>query len=120
MFVGLRAGLHQVHPLCIDLDQGQDVSVPDSLIQNLQSGGVVGTEPPSEALLRVLGGDVILPRLPENKTRSGVSPDLKNRAFTSRSVTHMSLLESGLVTPCAARSASMISLKLAFPTFLAN
>lgn len=79
MFVGLWAGLHQVHPLCVDLDQGQDISVPDGLVQNLQPGRVVGTELPGEALLCVLGSDVVLPRLPENEMRSGVSPDQPNR-----------------------------------------
>lgn len=75
VFVGLYAGLHQVHPFCVDLDQGQDISVPNGLVQNLQPGRVVGTEPPGEAFLCVFGSDVVLPRLPENKTRSGVSPD---------------------------------------------
>lgn len=66
VFVGLWAGLHQVHPLSVDLDQGQDVSVPDGLVENLKPGRSVGTEPLGETLFGVLCGDVVLPRLPEN------------------------------------------------------
>lgn len=119
MFVGLRAGLHQVHPLSIDLDQGQDVSVPDSVVQNLQSQRGVGTEPPSKPLFCVLRCDVVLPCLPRKQEGELVQIS-GTTVFTSQPVTHMSLLGSGLVTFCFNRSASMISLKLAFPTFFAN
>lgn len=119
MFIGLWAGLHQVHPLGVDLDQCQDVSVPDGRVQNLQSGLCVGTEPPSEAFLRVLRSDEVFPRLPENMTHRALLVRFCSSGCVTRcGATHMSLFGAGLVTSC--RSASMISLKLAFPTFLAS
>lgn len=67
VFVGLWDGLHQVHPLSVDLDERQDVSVPDGLVKNLQPGRSVSTAPLGEALLRVLRRDVVLPHLPGNQ-----------------------------------------------------
>lgn len=64
MFVGLWAGLHQLRPLSVDLDQRQDVPVPHRLVQTLQPRLAVGAELADEAFLRVLGGDEVLPRLP--------------------------------------------------------
>lgn len=64
VFFGLRDGLHQVHPLSVDLDQRQDVPVPDGLVQSLHSGGGVSAEVLNKTLLRVLGCDVVFPRLP--------------------------------------------------------
>lgn len=118
IFIGLWAGLHQVHPLGVDLDQGQDVSVPDGRVQNLQSGLCVGTETPSEAFFRVLRSDEVFPRLPDNMTHRAPLVRFFSGGVTRCGATHMSLLGAGLVTSC--RSASMISLKLAFPTFLAS
>lgn len=68
MFVGLWDGLHQVHPLSIDLDERQDVSVPDGLVESSQPGCGVGALPPGEAFLGVLRCDVVLPHLPANQT----------------------------------------------------
>lgn len=74
MFIRLRDGLHQVHALCIDLDEGKNVSLPDSLVQNLQPGSAIGTRPHNEALLRVLGCDVVLPHLPVKEGVKGGRP----------------------------------------------
>lgn len=65
VFTGLWTGLHQVHTLGVDLDQGQDVLVPDRLVQKLQACHGVRTQALSEMLLRVLGRDEVLPHLPE-------------------------------------------------------
>lgn len=68
MFVGLWDGIHQVHPLSVDLDKRQNVSVPDGLVESPQPGRGVGALPPGEAFLGVLRCDVVLPHLPANQT----------------------------------------------------
>lgn len=123
MFFGLRDGLHQVHPLSVDLDQRQYVPVLHGVVQNLHSGRGVMTKVLSKALLCVLGRDVVFPRLPGDRDAqrwTESTTGLRPRPPVDQRVTHMSLLGSGLVTSRSDRAASMISLKLAFPTFFAN
>ena len=52
--VGKWDGLHQVHSLCVDLDEGEHVSSLDGVAQRVQLGRPVWTLPPGEALLCVL------------------------------------------------------------------
>ena len=52
--VGQGDGLHQVHTLCVDLDEGEDVSSLDGVAQRVKLGRPVWTLPPGEALLCVL------------------------------------------------------------------
>lgn len=85
MFVGLWAGLHQLRPLSVDLDQRQDVPVPHRLVQTLQPRLAIGAELADEAFLRVLGGYEVLPRLPgrQRKQRHKRAPSLTHSPLAS-------------------------------------
>lgn len=65
MSIRQRYGLHQVHSLGVNLDEGEDVPSLHSVAQRVEPRGRVGTLLPSESLLGVLGSDEILPGLPD-------------------------------------------------------
>lgn len=60
-----RYGLHQVHSLGINLDEGEDVPGLHRVAQRVEPRGRVGTLLPCKPLFCVLGGDEIFPRLPD-------------------------------------------------------
>lgn len=60
-----RDGLHQVHSLGVNLDEGEDVPGLHRVAQGVEPRGRVRTLLPSESLFCVLGGDEIFPRLPD-------------------------------------------------------
>lgn len=62
-----RNGLHQVDSFGVNLDEGEDVPGLHRVAQRVEPGGGVGALPASEALFGVLGGDEILPRLPDGR-----------------------------------------------------
>lgn len=62
--VGQRDGLHQVDPLGVDLDEGEDVPGLHGVTQCVEPRRPVGTLLPGEAFLRVLCRDEVFPRLP--------------------------------------------------------
>lgn len=76
MSVGQRNGLHEVDALCEHLDQGEDVAGFDRIAQRVQPGRRVGTFLPGKALLRVLGYDEVLPRLPAGGHERAPASDL--------------------------------------------
>lgn len=64
MSVRQRDGLHQVHSLGVNLDEGEDVPGLHRVAQSVEPRGRVGTLLPCKSLFCVLGGDEIFPRLP--------------------------------------------------------
>lgn len=64
MPVGQRDGLHEVDPLGVDLDEGEDVPGLHRVAQRVKPRRHIRTLLPGEALLRVFGRDEVLPRLP--------------------------------------------------------
>lgn len=70
MFVGQRDGFHEVHALGVDLDEREDVPRLHGVTQRVELRRSVGTLPPGEALLCVLGCDEIFPRLPALRNRT--------------------------------------------------
>lgn len=60
-----RYGLHQVHSLGVNLDEGEDVPSLHCVAQRVEPRGRVGTLLPSKSLFSVLGGDEIFPCLPD-------------------------------------------------------
>lgn len=62
-----RYGLHQVHSLGVNLDEGEDVPGLHRVAQRVEPRGRVGTLLPSESLFSVLGGDEIFPCLPDGR-----------------------------------------------------
>jgi len=65
MSVGKRNGLHEVHSLGIDLDEGEDVASLHRVTQCVEPGRRLGTLLPGETLLCVFGYDEVFPRLPD-------------------------------------------------------
>lgn len=63
-----RDGLHQVHSLGVNLDEGEDVPSLHRVAQRVEPRGRVGTLLPSESLFSVLGGDEIFSRLPDGSS----------------------------------------------------
>lgn len=64
MSIGQRYGLHEVHSLSIDLDEGEDVPGLHSVTQRMEPRRRIGTLLPGKAFLSVLGSDEVFPRLP--------------------------------------------------------
>ena len=70
VLVAQRDGLHEVQPLGVHLDEGEDVPRLHRLAQRVQAGrrapGAGGARrlPAGEALVRVFSRDEVLPRLP--------------------------------------------------------
>lgn len=62
--VGQRYGLHEVHSLSVDLDEGEDVAGLHRVAQRVEPRRRVGALLPREAFLRVFGRDEVFPRLP--------------------------------------------------------
>ena len=64
MSVGQRYGLHEVHSLGVDLDEGEDVPGLHRVTQRVEPRHGVRTFLPGESFLCVFGGDEVFPRLP--------------------------------------------------------
>lgn len=70
MSVGQRNGLHEVDPLGVDLDEREHVSGLHRVAERVEPRRHVGTSLAGEALLRVLGGDEVFPRLPGTRNEA--------------------------------------------------
>lgn len=62
--VGQRYGLHEVDPLGVDLDEGEDVAGLHCVAQRVEPRRGVRTLLPRVAFLGVFGRDEVFPRLP--------------------------------------------------------
>lgn len=69
--VGQRYGLHEVHSLSVDLDEGENVSSLHCVAQRVEPRRRIGTFLPGEALLCVFGCDEVFPRLPGGRCEDG-------------------------------------------------
>lgn len=64
MPVGQRNRLHEVHPLSVDLDEGEDVSGLHCIAQRVKPRRRIRTLLLGKTFLRVFGCDEVFPRLP--------------------------------------------------------
>lgn len=62
--VGQRYGLHEVDPLGVDLDEGEDVPGLHCVTQRVEPRRRIGTLLPGVTFLCVFGCDEVFPRLP--------------------------------------------------------
>lgn len=65
--IGQRYGLHEVHSLSVDLDEGEDVPGLHGVTQCVEPRRRIGALLPGEAFLSVLGSDEVFPCLPGGK-----------------------------------------------------
>lgn len=73
MPIGHWNGLHQVHSISVDLDEGEDVTGLHRVTQGVQSGCSVWTFLTSKAFLCVFGCDEVFPGLPERQREGEVT-----------------------------------------------
>lgn len=122
----LRERLHELHPLCVDLDEGQQVPGLNRLKQLDHFSCRRRARLPRVLVVHILSVDELLPHRPAVEGKCRVFKVLYERRRIQRSVwilnsqsTYMSLEGVGFGEG-EGRFPSMISLKLLFPTFLAS
>lgn len=78
MPVGQRNGLHEVHPLSVDLDEGEDVSGLHCVAQRVELRRRIRTLLLGETFLRVFGCDEVFPRLPGGEHEDTDAPSMSS------------------------------------------
>lgn len=78
MPIGERNGLHKLHSLSIDLDEGEDVAGLHCITQGVQSGCSVWAFLTSKAFLCVFCCNEVFPGLPERQREAEVTVNAKN------------------------------------------
>lgn len=81
MFIGQRKSLGQVHSISVNLQQGEDVTALDCIVQAAQFGSRICASALSKALLCVLGCDEIFAALPEGLIEQFNSQGVKARLY---------------------------------------
>lgn len=77
MPVGQRNGVHEVHSLGVDLDEGEDVASLHRVTQGVQSGRSVRAFLMGESFFCVFGRDEVFPGLPEKQRERQVTAKKK-------------------------------------------
>lgn len=113
--------LHQLHPLCVDLNEGQQIPGLNRLKQLDHFSCRGRARLPRVLVVHIFSVDELLPHRPVFRRRgSQRGVDIKRIEFSGSSEsTHMSLDGVGFGEG-EERFPSMISLKLLFPMFLAS